>query len=270
MEIKMEYGTISYQVADGIARIAQNRPDRSNAQSAPLLDDLDHAMSQAVADPEVRVIILSGNGKHFSAGHDLHDEIMLEGQKSPEARYEFESKRYLEYCLRIFDAPKPTIAQVHGACIAGAFMVANMCDLIIASEDAFFADPVVGAFGAAAVEVLVHPWVMGLRQAKQFLFTGGRMTAVEAHHIGMVNEVVAREQLEERTEELARQIAKAQPFALRLIKRSLNRTADIQGFRAALDAHFDTHQLSHMGTEAQAVAASGVANRISGIKAGIA
>lgn len=261
------FETLTYEVREGIARIEQNRPARSNAQNTLLLDELDAAVAQAVADSAVRVIILSGSGKHFSAGHDLHDEDMLREQTNPEDRYAFETQRYLQYCMRIFDAPKPTIAEVQGACIAGAFMVANMCDMIIASDDAFFADPVVGAFGAAAVEVLVHPWVMGLRQAKQFLFTGARLSAAEAHRIGMVNEVVSREALRDRTTALAEQIAKAPPFALRLIKRSLNRTADIQGFRAALDAHFDTHQLSHMGTEAQAVMLAGVAGRLSGVKA---
>src|SRR3546814_17323718 len=124
-------------------------------------------MSQAVACPQILVISIAGKGDHFSAGHDVKDATMLRQQDTPEDRYEFESARYLGYCLRIWDAPKPIIAQVQGACIAGGFMVANMCDLVIASDDAFFADPVVNAFGAAAVEVLVHPWVMGLRTAKQ-------------------------------------------------------------------------------------------------------
>jgi len=117
----------------------------------------------------------------------------------------------------------------------------------------------VNAFGVAAAEVLVHPWVMGLRAAKQFLFTGARMSAAEAHAAGMVNQVTPRAELEDATLALARKIAEANPFALRLMKRSLNRTADIQGFRAALNAHFDTHQLSHMGTESQARVAMGLA-----------
>jgi len=159
---------------------------------------------------------------------------------------------------------------VQGACIAGGFMVANMCDLVVAGDDAFFADPVVNSFGAAAVEVLVHPWVMGLRKAKQLLYTGGRLSAQEAHEIGMVNEVVPRAELESATLAMAHKIAESSPFALRLIKRSLNRTADIQGFRAALNAHFDTHQLSHMSTEAQQRQAAGFDATISAAKARVA
>jgi enoyl-CoA hydratase len=223
-----------------------------------------------VADPEIRVIVIAGQGDHFSAGHDLKDAAMHRRQITPEDRYQFENERYLGYCLRLWDAPKPVIAQVQGACIAAGFMVANMCDLVVASDDAFFADPVVNSFGAAAVEVLVHPWVMGLRQAKHFLYTGGRLSAQEAHAIGMVNEVVPRTELEMATLALAHKIAESSSFALRLMKRSLNRTADIQGFRAALDAHFDTHQLSHMSTEAQQRQAAGFDATIQAAKARVA
>lgn len=232
-----------------VLRILLNRSERGNAQSTALLDELDAALRHAVADDAVKVIIIGGIGKHFSSGHDLKDEHLMGQQYPVENRYAFEDERFLRYCLNIWDAPKPIIAQVQGACIAGGFMVANMCDLIVASDDAYFADPVTNAFGTAAVEVLVHPWVMGLRKAKEFLFTGARIGAEEAREMGMVNKVVPRTELEDATMEMAQQIAKANAFGLRLTKRSLNRTADIQGFRAALDAHFDTHQLSHEGTE---------------------
>ena len=265
----MTFANILYEPLGPVARIWHNRPARRNAENVELLDELDQAVAQAVADPEIRVIIIAGKGDHFSAGHDLKDAAMLRKQDTPEDRYEFESLRYYEYCLRIWDAPKPVIAQVQGACIAGGFMVANMCDLVIASDDAFFADPVVNAFGAAAVEVLVHPWVMGLRKAKQMLYTGGRISALEAHAIGMVNEVVPRVELESATLEMAGKIAQSSSFALRLIKRSLNRTAEIQGFRSALNAHFDTHQLSHMSSEGQAARAAGFDNAIAGAKARI-
>jgi enoyl-CoA hydratase len=266
----MSYANILYEPLGRVVRIWHNRPDRRNAENMELLDELDNALARAVADPEIRVIIFGGKGDHFSAGHDLKDGAMLRKQDTPEERYEFESRRYYDYCLRIWDAPKPTIAQVQGACIAGGFMLANMCDLVVASEDAFFSDPVVNAFGAAAVEVLVHPWVMGLRKAKQMLFTGGRVTAAEAHAIGMINEIVPRAKLEDVTMALAEKIGESSSFALRLVKRSLNRTAEIQGFRSALDAHFDTHQLSHMSTEGQAQRAAGLDVAIARTKARIA
>jgi enoyl-CoA hydratase len=260
------FAHIEWEPLGRVVRIWQNRPERRNAQNMELLDELDAALARAVGDPEIRVIIIAGKGDHFSAGHDLKDAAMLRAQQTPEDRYEFEALRYHDYCLHLWDAPKPVIAQVQGACIAGGFMVANMCDLIVASDDAFFADPVVNAFGAAAVEVLVHPWAMGLRKAKQMLYTGDRMGAAEAHAIGMVNEIVPRAELESATLALAEKIANAPSFALRLIKRSLNRTADIQGFRSALSAHFDTHQLSHMGTDMQAAMAGSAGDRIAAAK----
>ena len=101
--------------------------------------------------------------------------------------------------MRIWHFPKPTIAQVQGACIAGSFMVANMCDLIVASDDAFFADPVVITLGAAAVEVLIHPWMMSIRRAKEMLYTGERMSAEEAHRIGMVSRLAPRAEVDAET-----------------------------------------------------------------------
>jgi enoyl-CoA hydratase len=261
---------ILYEALGRVVRISHNRPQRRNAQNVELLDELDAAIRRAIEDSEIRVIILAGTGDHFSAGHDLKDAAMARRQITPEDRYQFEDERYLRYCLNIWDAPKPVIAQVQGACIAAGFMVANMCDLVVASEDAFFADPVVNSFGAAAVEVLVHPWVMGLRKAKELLYTGGRMSAQEAHAIGMVNAIVPRAELEAATLAMAEKVAESSPFALRLMKRSLNRTADIQGFRASLNAHFDTHQLSHMSTEAQQRQAAGFDATIKNAKARVA
>jgi enoyl-CoA hydratase len=263
----MSESHIHYETLGPVARIMLARPDRSNAQSAAMLDELDRTLQRALEDAAVRVIVLGGQGQHFSAGHDLKDEVTLQAQNTPEERYAFEDERYLGYCLRLWDSPKPIVAQVQGACIAAGFMLANMCDLIVASDDAFFADPVVNTVGAAAVEVLIHPWVLGLRQAKHFLYTGGRLSAQEALACGMVNQVVPRAELEASTMALANKIAESSSFALRLMKRSLNRTADLQGLRSALNAHFDTHQLSHMSTEVQARQAAGFGATIQSAKA---
>lgn len=245
-----------------VIRLLHDRPEMRNAESQALLDELDAALREAIADDAVRVIVMGGRGDHFSAGHDLKEAAAKRSGFGVEERWAYEELRYLDYALRIWDCPKPTIAEVKGACIAGGFMVANMCDLIVASDDAFFADPVCRTLAAAAVEVLVHPWVMGLRAAKEFLFTGRRMGAEEAHRIGMVNRVVPRAELEAATMALAQSIAEVPPFALKLTKRSLNRTLDMQGFRAAIAAHFDTHQLSHMTSEFRRTREAGLAGAI--------
>ncbi|WP_313485170.1 enoyl-CoA hydratase [Stutzerimonas kunmingensis] len=252
------YTDISYEVFGPVVRICHNRPRNANSESENLLAELDHALDVAKHDDSVRVVIIGGKGKHFSAGHDLMDGMEKRGDFSPEEHWLWESEHYLGNAFRIWDFPKPTIAQVQGACIAGGFMVANMCDIVIASEDAFFSDPVVHSLAAASVEALVHPWVMGTRKAKEFLFTGQRLGAAEAKEWGMVNHVVKLEELEDFTLKMANHIALAPPIGIRMMKRSLNRSADIMGFRNSLMAHFDTHILSTSTKEHFEVAAAGM------------
>lgn len=246
------YETVVVEHFDAVARISHNRPAVLNAESSTLLRELDHAVRIAEADPDIRAVIFAGKGRHFCAGHDLKEALEVVGIRAGstvEERWAYESEYFFEYCLRILDMSKPTIAQVQGACIAGGFMVANMCDLMVAADDAYFSDPVTHTLGTAAVEVLIHPYVLGMRKAKEMLFTGARLTADEGLRAGMVNRVVPVDELESATLALAQEIAKAPPFAMRLVKRSLNRIMDAQGLRLALAAHFDTHQLSHQTTE---------------------
>lgn len=245
-----------------VRRIWLNRPQARNAQSQQMLDQLDRAFDDARTDAATRVVVLAAKGAHFSAGHDLKQAQAERADFTVEERWAYEEQHYFNYCMRIWDFPKPTIAQVQGACVAAGFMLANMCDLMVASEDAFFSDPVTHTMGAAATEVLIHPWVMGLRQAKELLFTGERLTATEAKALGMVNRVAANERLDEDTMALAQRVAKAPPFALQILKKSLNRSVDVQGMRQALSAHFDLHQLSHLSEEYRKTKDAGLANAI--------
>jgi enoyl-CoA hydratase len=254
----MQFHNIDYEVLDDVCRIWLNRPSARNAQSQALLEEMAAGFAAAESDHRIRVVIVAGRGEHFSAGHDLKEAGKKRSNLTVEERWAYESRHYYGLALDVWDFPKPTIAQVQGGCIAGAFMLANMCDLIVAADNAFFSDPVCRSLSAAAVEVLIHPWVLGGRRAKEFLYTGERMAAEEAWRIGMVNRVVPGAELEEATLKLAREIAAAPPFALHLTKRSINRTLDIQGLRSSLNAHFDTHQLSHNSAEMAAVTAQGL------------
>lgn len=245
-----------------VRRLWLNRESARNAQSRQMLDELDAAFQSARDDEQTRVVILAGKGEHFSAGHDLKQAQAERADFTVEERWDYESTRYFDYCMRMWEFPKPTIAQVQGACVAAGFMVANMCDLIVAADNALFSDPVTHTMGAAATEVLIHPWVMGLRQAKEFLFAGERLTAADAKTIGMVNRVVPASELEAVTLALAQRIAAAPPFAIRLVKRSLNRSVEVQGLRQALSAHFDTHQLSHVTEEYESTRKAGLASAI--------
>lgn len=258
----MGLSTLEIENHGAVRRILLAREAQRNAQSQQMLDELMTAFDEAGRDDNVKVVVLAGKGAHFSAGHDLKQAQAERANFSVEERWAYEETRYFDYSLRIWDFPKPTIAQVQGACVAGGFMLANMCDLVVAADSAFFSDPVGHTLGAAATEVLIHPWVMGARKAKEMLFTGGKISAQEAHAMGMVNRVVSDADLGEATLALAQQIAKAPPFGLRLIKRSINRTLDAQGLRTALAAHFDTHQLSHLSAGFLSARDQGLASAI--------
>ncbi|MFA1545924.1 enoyl-CoA hydratase [Actinomadura chokoriensis] len=235
---------ILYEVEDRVAVISLNRPEAANAQSMELLDDLDAAWSKAAADDEVRVIVLRGNGRHFSAGHDMKGGGPAPDKLTLEYIYGIEARRYLEYSLRWRNVPKPSIAAVQGKCIAGGLMLCWPCDLIVAADNAQFSDPVVH-MGIGGVEYHGHTWELGPRKAKEILFTGRAITADEAEKVGMVNRVVPLDQLDDAAMELAAQIARMHPFALRQAKRAVNQTQDVQGFYAAIQSVFDIHQTGH-------------------------
>ena len=253
----MTFEHLDYAVRDGVARITVNRPASRNAQSERTMTELGAAFDRAVADEAVRVIVLAGAGDHFSAGHNLKAAEDNGRGFTVEERYAFEQRFSFDLSMKIWDAPKPTLASVQGGCIAYGFVLANLCDLIVASDDAFFADPVVGTFASSGAGVLLHHTVLGLKLAKDMLYTGRRLGAQEAFDCGMVSRLVPRAELETATDNLAREIASKPPFALRLVKRSLHRALDIQGFRTALQAHFDTHQVSHVSEEFRAMTRAG-------------
>jgi enoyl-CoA hydratase len=147
-------------------------------------------------------------------------------------------------CRRWREIPKPTIAMVQGACIAGGLMLAWVCDLIVASEDAFFSDPVL-KMGIPGVEYFAHPWAVGPRFAKEMLFTGDRFTVQRAYELGMVNRVVPRDELAAETFALAGRIAAMPPFGLALAKRAVNLCEEQMGMRSGMDAVFGLHHLAH-------------------------
>lgn len=243
----METSFIEYGVDGGIATITLNRPEAANAQTLPMLDDLNEAWCRAADDDDVRVIVLQANGKHFSAGHDIK-AVGDDGDSPPvwtlQGIYGIEARRFLEYSLRWRNVPKPSIAAVHGVCIAGGLLLAWPCDLIIAADNATFSDPVV-ALGIGGVEYHGHTWEWGARKAKEMLFTGRAMTAAEAERVGMVTKVVPLDQLRSEARALAEQIATKHPFALRQAKRAVNQTLDVMGFYAAVQSVFDIHQTGH-------------------------
>jgi enoyl-CoA hydratase len=254
-----EAQVVTYKARNRTAVITLNRPRYRNAQNSSMTYALDAAFRRAVDDDEVAVIVLAGAGEHFCAGHDIGTpgrdvDISFErraviwwdhvGRAGADARYAREMEVYLGMCRRWRELPKPTIAMVQGACIAGGLMLAWVCDLIVASDDAFFADPVV-RMGIPGVEYFAHPWVLGTRFAKEMLFTGDRFAAQRAYELGMVSRVVPRAELAEVTLALAERIAAMPAFGLALAKRAVNQCEDLMGMRPGMDAVFGLHHLAH-------------------------
>jgi len=250
---------VLYEERGPVAVVTLNRPRYRNAQNSAMTYALDAALARAVNADPVRVIVLAGAGRHFCAGHDIGtpgrdvdqsfdrqavlwwDHV---GRPGADGRYAREMEVYLGMCRRWRDLPKPSVAMVQGACIAGGLMLAWVCDLIVAADDAFFADPVV-RMGIPGVEYFAHPWVLGPRLAKEVLFTGERFGAERACQAGMVNRVVPRADLAAVTFELAGQIAAMPPFGLALAKRAVNQCEDQMGLRSGMEAVFGLHHLAH-------------------------
>ena len=254
-----DFETILYQTpAEHVARIVLNRPETRNSQDTRMLYELNDAFDIAAQDDSIKVIILAANGPHFSSGHDLREQDSYQNMAEfrtvgtwcgftcagAEAQMAREKEIYLGFCERWRNIPKPTIAAVHGKVVAGGLMLIWPCDIIIASEDAQFCDPVV-SFGIGGVEFFAHPWELGARKAKELLFTSDWLTAAEAKQLGMVNQIVPRERLEDAAIEMARRIATKSLFALKLTKEAVNVAEDAQGRVQAMQTSFALHQLAH-------------------------
>lgn len=243
----MHFDHVQFDVDDGVGVITLNRPEAANAQSPKVLAELDLAWRAADEDPGVKVIVLRSTGKHFSAGHDMSSTESgdLEDQfTTAEGHYDWETRHYLHYAKTWRDVPKPSIAAVQGKCIAGGLMLCWPCDLIVAADNAQFSDPVL-FMGINGVELHAHTWELGARKAKELLFTGDAISAHQAEQLGMVNKVVPVDELMTATMAMARRIALVDPFALRMAKRAVNHTLDVQGYSTAIAACFDMHHFGH-------------------------
>ena len=254
-----EAEVVTYETRGPVAVVMLNRPEYSNAQNSKVTYALDAAFSRAVNDDAVKVIVLGGNGKHFCGGHDIgtpgrdvHESFDRKaviwydhvGKAGVDSRFARESEVYLGMCRRWREMPKPMIAMVQGACIAGGLMLAWSADFIVASDDAFFSDPVV-RMGIPGVEYFAHPFVMNPRAAKEFLYTGGRFDARRAMELGMVNHVVPRAELEQTVLAMAERIATMPRLGLTLTKKAINQCEDLMGMRAGMEAVFGLHHLAH-------------------------
>jgi enoyl-CoA hydratase len=261
-EVQTIDDVVLYEVRDQVAIVTMDRPEYNNAQNSQMTYALDKAFQLATNDDEVKVIVLAGNGKHFSAGHDIgtpgrdvdkefeRTNLFYDHSNKPggEFLYAREHEVYLGMCRRWRDLPKPTIAMVQGACVAGGLMLAWVCDLIIADDKAFFSDPVV-RMGIPGVEYFAHVHELNPRIAKEFLFTGDRMSADRAYQMGMVNRVIPAANLREETMAMADKIAQMPRLGLQLTKQVINNAEDLMGKRSTMDMAFGLHHFAHAHNE---------------------
>jgi len=232
------YQLIRYTVEPPMAWLSLDRPDKLNAINGAMIDELNHALDRAEADDTVRVIILRGEGRAFSAGFDLDmgmDETTVgemdeEGLKSAVRR---ELGKDFDIIMRFWDCPKPTIAAVHTYCLGSAMEMAVACDVTLAARGCRFGAPEVKY--CSGIVALVLPWFCGPKKAKELLLTGNdRVTPEQAEAWGLVNQVVEGERLYEKAGALAKEIARNDQLAVRLTKQAINRTMETAGMRTAL------------------------------------
>ncbi len=256
----MTYENILYETVEpGIVKITLNRPEKRNAIDNLTIEEVEDAFVEADLDEDVRVILLGAAGKDFCAGYDISGRgklvkhapkktIMATKLTGMEKRLKQTEYMCFNHAMTIRNVSKPTIAIVQGNCIGAGLLYSSMCDIIFASEDAQFVDPL-SRWAHAGFEVLVEPYNLGFRKAKAVMWTGDPVTAQEAKEGGMVLKVCPREKLQEEAMIFARKIAKNPPVTISLIKRSVNQAWDLMGQRFAWNYHLMAHELSHASDE---------------------
>lgn len=233
----MSYEAITYEVEKGVALLTLNRPKALNALNGQMVHEIMEAQAQFAKDDNARVMVVTGAGRAFSAGFDLKESDAAEKRKGV-----LENKALLqldfEMIMGFWHSPKPTIAAVHGYCLAGACEIALACDITIAGEDSFFGEPEL-RFGAGIVAMLM-PWMTGPKQAKELLFTGNdRVPAKRALEIGIINKVVAAGEHVTEAKKMAREISVMDKEAVMLTKEAIHRAYDAMGMRQALQHAVD-------------------------------
>ncbi len=231
IEMNIDFSTINFRVVDGIAYITLNRPRSLNAINPQMVSELNLAMDRVDSDDAIKVAIVSGEGRAFSAGFDL--KAAAERGPMDPIRWRSVLEADLDLILRFWDSPKPTIAAVHGHCIGGAFELALACDISIAGESTLMGEPEV-RFGSGIVAMLL-PWITGPKQAKELLLTGeDRLTATRALQLGIVNNVVPDDEVLNSAIATAAKIVSAASSSVKFTKKAINRTYEIMGLRQAL------------------------------------
>lgn len=232
----MNLQTLLFSHADGVATLTLNRPERLNAMNRVMLEEIQSVLDEVDRNEAIRVLVVTGAGSAFSSGFDLKEQ--MENRPEGTATWRVVLKRDFDATVRFWNMRKPSIAAVHGHCLAGACELALCCDITICAEDAVFGEPEL-KFGAGIVTMIL-PWIAGPKQAKEIIFMGrDGIRADEALRLGLVNRVVPRGEDLNTALTMARHIAAVDPELMRQTKLAINRSCEIMGMREALQAALD-------------------------------
>ncbi len=242
---------VKYEVVDDIGVITLNRPEKLNAMSASLLNELEERFSTAKADRSVSVVLLQGEGRSFCAGYDLAPDDWILSQYGADFEGPVDAvidrddvTEILERWLRLWKFPKPIIAKVQGVCLAGAGELLGVADLVVAASDARFGHPAGRDLGIP-VTLSFWPMLIGMRKTKELLFTSKLIDGVEAERIGLVNQAVAPETLDDEAWAMARDVARTAPTGLRMSKLATNRWFENMGLLASCYSTADLDTFFH-------------------------
>lgn len=226
---------VELEVRDAFGWMTINRPEKINALSAEVVRAAREAVADLEARDDVKVILLRGAGTNFSVGYDIAEEVEV-GLSRPEDWHGALTNN-VSLSMAVWASTKPTIAAVDGWCVAGACELAMACDMIVATDRAKFGEPEI-RFGSGPVTLLM-PFILGQKKTMELLLTGDVIGAVEAERLGLINKVVAPEELTPVVERLAKKIALTPLVTLRLTKIALTRAYEAMGLRSAVNANLD-------------------------------
>ena len=239
------FDKILYSLNGNIAILTINRPERRNALDSETLEQINILLDRAESDEKVRVILITGQGDTFSSGFDLKDQM----EKAPKGK---QWKPILELdhrtIMRFWNSPKPTIAAVKGACLAGAFELSLACDFTICSKDSFFGEPEL-KFGAGIVTMLL-PWVIGMKAAKAIILLGkDDISSSTALELGIVTEITENDQVLERSLQIAKHISVIDPTLVKKTKKAINQIFETAGIHESLENSLEIdYQIESQGS----------------------
>lgn len=256
---RTELETIIYEKDGPIARIVLNMPNKANIQTAQQVYDFEECLRWADQDEEVKVLIVKANGNGFCAGHAIVEpEEMANVYPTTGPTMERTWKKhnydlFLWPPLNLWEFSKASIAQVHGYCVGGGTVYGFLCDITVASDDAYFQMPLPQGFGLPGAQTIMEPWVlMNFKRAYEYLYLGKTLSAEEAKEWGFINEVVARANLESAVEEMAATIAQMPLTTIMTIKQSVKRAWEGMGMRVNMQNTADFCSIASSASDVHA------------------